>query len=146
MAKPGVYEIELGLPVEEFIYSDIRKKAEPAFTTNSVAKIIGRARETVYNAYLTEKGVKGGTKTYPLDGRNEPRLYSRRYWSKKDIYDLYDYFYSKPKVIASEDQVQWTRNSLMSKKELRSILEHEVSYYVQNKDGEFIKVFSAEDV
>lgn len=132
--------------VEEFVYSDIRKRAEPAFSNKSVAALIGRSRETVYNAYLTEKGVKGGTKTYPLDGKNTPAWYSRIYWSKKDIYDLYDYFLSKKGAHAVEGNVPRTRNNLMSKRELRAALEHEVSYFVQNDKGEFIKVFSAEDI
>ena len=132
--------------VEEFIYSDIKKKAEPAFSTDNAAKLVGRSRETVYNAYLTERGVMGGIKTYPLDGKNTPAWYSRRYWSKKDVYNLYDYFASKRGSHAKEGNVPRARNNLMSKKELRAALEHEVSYFVQNKDGEFVKVFSAEDL
>lgn len=132
--------------VQEFFLPHIRKKAEPAFGIRAVSEILGRTVQTIYNNYINDDVIIRPTKTYPLDGTMRSRRASPRYWSKQDIYDMYDVFASRHTVVKKDGTVSINNRQLQSKAELRAKLENQMVYFVQGKDGKMIRAFSAGDL
>lgn len=134
--------------VEEFVLSDVKRRAEPAFRTKNVGEMMNRTGITVRDVYQRDE-IPRPKKTYPLgDGKFTPLLYSAVYWSKKDIYNLHDYFMSRNRIKEKTDRSigQVNSKSLPSRAELRAILEHGTVYYVKDRKGQMVKVWKAEDV
>lgn len=131
--------------MEEFILSDVKRRAEPAFKTKSVGEMINRSGISVRDVYQ-EGHIPRPKKTYPLgDGKFTPLLYSAVLWSKQDVYNLHDYYMSKHGVKAkTETKPGETRSHrIPSRAELRSVLDHGTVYYVKDKKGQMVKVWKA---
>lgn len=134
--------------MEEFVLSSVKRRAEPAFRNKQVGEIMNRSGITVRDVYQQDL-IPRPKKTYPLgDGKNKPLLYSPVLWSKQDIYNLHDYYMSRPsqRGVKSKPGVKGNLQGLPTRAELRAALEHGTVYYVKGKDGQMHKVWKAEDV
>lgn len=134
--------------MEEFILSDAKKRAEPAFKTKHVGELVNRTGMSCRD-YYQQGSIPRPKKTYPLgDGKFTPLLYSTVLWSKEDIYNLHDFLMelhgiqSKTRTSAGNSG----RSDIPTRAELRASLEHGTVYYVQDKKGNMVKVWKAEDV
>lgn len=135
--------------VEEFILSEVKRRAEPAFRTKQAGEMMNRTGISARDVYQ-EGNIPRPKKTYPLgDGKFTPLLYSAVLWSKKDIYNLHDYYMSLHGVsFKSRHSPGETRSrGIPTRAELRAMLDHGTVYYVKDKKtGDMVKVWKAEDV
>lgn len=134
--------------VEEFVLSDVKRRAEPAFRTKEVAEMMNRTSITVRDVYQNDE-IPRPKKTYPLgDGKFTPVLYSPVYWSKQDVYNLHDYYMGKHNVKYKTDRATGNVNSrgIPTRAELRAMLDHGTVYYVEDDKGNMVKVWKAESL
>ena len=119
-----------------FVYSQIKRSHERAFTTLEVCQMVNRGRD-VLEKYMLRGDIAKPAMTYTLDGKFKPSKYMRR---EKDILDLHDYLmtihYGRPR---KDGEV--TPYPTPTKTELRAMMKHDVVYYVENDKGEKVKVF-----
>jgi hypothetical protein len=119
-----------------FIYSHIQRTHERAFTTKEVSKMVNRGRDVLEN-YILGGHIRKPEMTYALDGNYRPFKYM---WREKDIMELHDYIvtihFGRPR---KDGEV--TPYPTPTKAELRAMIAHDVVYYVENSEGEKVKVF-----
>lgn len=134
--------------MEEFIYSDVRRRAEPAFRTKEVAGMVNRSTITVRDIYQEDK-IPRPKKTYPLNGTGDftPLLYSPVLWSKRDIYRLHDVLVEgmvNSRINKKADKP--SPRDVPSRAELRAVLDHGTVHYIKDKTGQMVKVWEADGV
>src|SRR6478609_10659561 len=76
--------------VQKYVYSDVRRNGEQAFSTRQVEILIGRSQTSIKTA-LRSGMVHTPQLTYGLDENRNGYAY---YWCEKDIMELRDYFAS----------------------------------------------------
>lgn len=131
--------------MEEFVLSDVKRRAEPGFKADAVGEMVNRSGITCRDFY--QQGIiPRPKKTYPLgDGKFTPVLYSAVVWSKQDVYNLHDALMERHDKDNVSKKIGHTgRNDLPTRAELRAALEHGTVYYVQDKTGKMVKVWKAE--
>lgn len=134
--------------MEQFSYTYVRKYAEPAFRTKTVAEMVNRSPHTVRDCYQMG-GLPKPKKVYPLgDGKHTPLLYSPIMWSKKDVLNLHDYLLERAGVERMKRESVGVIGSgdLPPRSEVLAALDHGTVYYVKDKDGKMIKVWKADVV
>ena len=132
--------------MEEFILSDVKRRAEPGFRADAVGEMVNRTGITVRDVYQ-EGHIPRPKKTYPLgDGKFTPLLYSAVVWSKEDVYRLHDHLMEKHKIKERTEKSTGVsgRRDIPTRAELRAVLEHGTVYYVEDSDGKMVKVWKAE--
>lgn len=122
--------------VEGLIWSDVRKRAERAFTLQEVCSMIGRTRVTVELA-IVEGKIKAPQRIYTLDLDRKPGKYL---FSEKDVLDVHDYFLTVH-VGRPRADGKITPGKMPTKQELRAMMRHDTVLYVKNDDGEFVPVW-----
>lgn len=135
--------------MEEFVLSDVKRRAEPGFRAKAVGEIMNRSGITVKDVYQ-QGHIPRPMKVYPLgDGRNQPLLYSPVIWSKEDVYRLHDFYMGRERTKRSIDKKPGDvggGRGLPTRAELRAALEHGTVYYVKDKKGQMVKVWKAESL
>lgn len=123
--------------MQQYVYSDVRKNGEQAFSTNQVCDLINR-KERILNKYINEGMIRRPQITYSLENRNEHAYY----WSEKDIMDLHAFLstqhYGRPR---KDGKI--TPKDMPSASELRAMIRQGTVLYVKVGD-EFIPTWRAE--
>jgi len=70
-----------------YVWSDVRKRAEKAFTTKQVGAMIGRHRVNIERDILDGK-IKAPQRSYTLDSNRRLLYY---FFSEENVYDLHSY-------------------------------------------------------
>lgn len=118
-----------------YIWSDVRRRHDKAFTMKQVSVMLERHRVTIERDIL-RGNIRAPQASYSLS-TGAKRAY---YFSEQDVLDLHDYLLTvnigKPRpdgVINPKDMV--------SRNELKAMMKNDVMTYVKNDDGEFIPVW-----
>lgn len=122
---------------EKYIYSDVRRNGEQAFSTKQVAKMIHRHDATI-SQVLNSGKVQMPQRTYTLDEYRKPYAY---YWSEQDIFNLWEYF-KTVHIGRPRHDGRITPGNLPSAAELRAMIRQGTVFYVKVGD-EFIPTFDA---
>lgn len=126
--------------LEKYVYSDVRKNGEQAFSTRQVGQMIGRTPKTIKLA-VTDGWVKRPQVTYGFDeNRNEFAFY----WSEKDILELRDYLSTVHRGRPRKDGMV-TPQHLPTAAELRAQIRQGTVFYVKVGD-EFVPTWQAENI
>ncbi len=123
-----------------YVWSDVRKRMGPAFTTFQVAEMIGRHHVNI-RKYLVSGSIRRPQRAYSLDGRKLP---GKHYWSEKDVYELHDFLLTVHRGRPRKDG-QITPGNMPSKAELRAMMRHDTVMYVKQEDGTFVPVWKEVD-
>jgi hypothetical protein len=119
-------------------YSIVRRNGSKAYDLSEVSKLIDMKKVDILS-YINRRLVD------PPSGRLytiKNRVPGKWMWSEKDILDLrQSLFELAPKNKYGEP---YTSTKLISKPELLSRIRKDVSFYVRNENGEFVKVWRAE--
>lgn len=123
--------------VEVYVYSDVRRNGEQAFTTQQVKKMVRRGRAIISKA-INEGMIPAPQLTYSLDENRGTYAY---YWSEKDIMNLHDYLKT---VHIGRPRLDGRVNSgkLPSAAELRAMIRQGTVFYVKVGD-EFVPTWEA---
>jgi hypothetical protein len=122
---------------ERYVYSDVRRNGEQAFTTRQVCNFLNRGRLAL------ERAILRGDIRQPQKGKvttNEKGVYY--YWSEDDIFDAWEYFctvhYGRPR---KDGRV--TPKFLPTASELRAMIRQGTVFYVKVGD-EYVPTWGAE--
>lgn len=121
-----------------YVYSDVRRLAEIPYTTQQVAKMVGRNIVSIERAIL-DGSIKPPQRTKKLSTGN-PGPYM---WNEQQIMDLHDYFASLHYGAPRKDEKNTPKQTLTPKNQLRAMVRQETVLYVQNDKGEFIPTWEA---
>ena len=124
-----------------YTYSDVKKNMDPAFTTQEVAKMLNRRRETVERAILNGY-VEEPQHAYTLDENKRKFKYM---WHESNIMELHKHFSSMHKGRPRKDGLV-TPQKLLTARELRALVRNQEILYIRTDDGEFRPVWDAEDM
>lgn len=114
-----------------FIYSDVIKYMQNAFTLTEVSKILNKHRVTIQD-YMLEGKVRAPQKAVPI-GKPESEWWAYIF-SEDDVLELYDFILSAGRNI--ED--------LPNKRELTALLKNNIILYTKTSDGKFVPVWKAD--
>jgi hypothetical protein len=123
-----------------YTYSDVKKRREPAYTTQEVAKMILRSRLTLEYAIL-DGSIESPQYTY---GLNEHKRKFKYMWSEKNILEAHAYFSTVHRGRPRNDGLI-TPAPLPTVRELRALIRQEELLYVRLDNGEFVPVWRAPD-
>lgn len=115
-----------------YIWSDVKKRKENAFTLQEVCSMVGRHRVQV-ELYILEGKIKTPQRIYTLDGDKKPGKY---FFSESDVLDLHDYLLTVHIGRPRKDG-KITPGKMPTKAELRAIMKHDLVTYVKTDDNEF---------
>jgi hypothetical protein len=124
-----------------YVWSDVRKRAEKAFTMKQVGAMVGRHRVNIERDILNGN-IKAPQRSYTLDG-NKRLLYY--FFSEEDIFDLHSYLLTVHIGRPRKDGQILPRQTIPSKAELRAMIRHDIVTYVKTEDGEFVPVWKEQD-
>lgn len=123
-----------------YTYSDVKKRKEPAFTTEEVTHMINRGRLAIERALLSGKITKPQY-TYGLSQTKRKYQYL---WSEENIMEAHAYFSTVHRGRPRNDG-RITPQHLPTLRELRAMIRQEQLLYVKDEDGEFRPVWKAQD-
>lgn len=126
--------------LEKYVYSDVRRNGESAFSTRQVEKMVNRSQKTIKN--LIQHGmIRKPQATYGLDANRNEYAY---YWSEKDIMDLHAYLstvhYGRPR---NDGLV--TPKPMPTASELRAMIRQGTVFYIKVGD-EFVPTWKADSI
>ena len=123
-----------------YTYSDVKKRLSPAFTTQEVAKFLGRRRETIERAIL-RGDIEEPQHAYTLDENKRKFKYL---WHESNIMELHAYYSSVHRGRPRKDGLI-TPQRLPTARELRALCRNQEILYIKVGD-EFRPVWDAEDM
>jgi hypothetical protein len=123
-----------------YVWSDVRKRMEKAFTLKEASSIIQRHRVQV-EKYILAGAVKPPQKIYALDGTMRPGRYML---SESDILDLHAYLLTVHRGRPRKDG-QITPGEMPTRQEIKAIMREEVETYVKTADGRFVRAYREND-
>lgn len=123
-----------------YTYSEVRKRKQPAFTTEEVAGMMNREPLAVYRA-LGRGDIDPPQHVYAMMDRDRIMKYM---WSEDDVMRVHDYFsnvhYGRPR---KDGMI--TSYKMPTKREVRAMINQETVLYVKNDDGEFVPTWKAQE-
>lgn len=119
-----------------YVWSDVRKRMEKAFTLQQVCAMVGRHRVQV-ELYILEGKIKTPQRIYTLDGEKKPGKY---FFSESDVLDLHDYLLTVHIGRPRKDG-KITPRDMPTRAEMRALMKHDLVTYVKNEDGEFSPIW-----
>lgn len=122
-------------------YTEVKRRAEIAYTTKEVCKMINRTRPVLENAIL-DGNVPAPQKTYYLSGNGFKQLEWYR-WGEKDIFAAWEYFCTVHRGRPRKDGLI-TPAPLPTAAELRAMIRQEIILYTKTEDGDFVPSWRAE--
>lgn len=123
-----------------YVWSDVRKKMERAFTLMQVSKMIGRNRVQI-ELYILEGKIKAPQRAYSLDGEKKPGKYL---FSESDVLDLHDYLLTVHRGRPRADG-RITPGPMPTKAELRAMMKHDMVTYIKTDDNQFRPIWKEVD-
>jgi hypothetical protein len=123
-----------------YVWSDVKKRHEKAFTMQQVSKMIGRHRTNI-ECDILAGNIKAPQRSYVLENRR-PLYY---YFTEENVFDLHDYLLTVHVGRPRKDGKIVPRSTLPSKAELRAMMKNDIVTYVKTEDGEFIPVWKEQD-
>lgn len=121
-----------------YVYSDVRRMAERAFTTQQVCDMINRGWRSVIQVVLDEE-IRTPQHTYTIDEKRHKYKYM---WNEENIMELHAYFASVHRGRPRKDGLI-TPAPMPSARELRAMIRQESILYVKQGD-EFVPTWKAE--
>lgn len=125
--------------VAKYVYSDVRKNGEMAFTSKQVGEMVDRTPANIA-LQISRGNVRTPQHTYGLD---ENRNFFKYMWCEKDIMDLHAYL-STVHIGRPRKDGEISTRRLPSATELRAMIRQGTVLYVKNEDGEFVPTWQAE--
>jgi hypothetical protein len=123
-----------------YVWSDVRKRMENAFTLQQVAAMIGRHRVQLQN-YILNGDIATPQRVYTLDGEKKPGKY---FFSEADVLDLHDYLLTVHIGRPRKDG-KITPGKMPTKAELRAMMKHDMVTYVKTAENEFKPIWKEVD-
>lgn len=120
-----------------FINSEVRKRHQKAWTTSDVQRFLSSGRTKIQEA-INEDYIPAPYKIESLAGTGKKWKYL---WTEKDIFRLHDYFLTIHRGRPRKDGQTTTESKIPTRAELRARMNDEVSYFVQDSAGNFVKVW-----
>lgn len=121
-----------------YVYSDVRKMGERAFTTREVGEMIGISRRTIERAILGGN-IREPQYTYGLTDKRQKHGYM---WNEKSIMELHAYLLTIHIGRPRNDGLI-TPMKMPSARELRAMIRQDTILYVKKGD-QFIPTWKAE--
>jgi hypothetical protein len=119
-------------------YSYVRKNSDKAYKLADVSQLIEKSTNYIMSHMQRNLVKRPSGRTYNITSKM-PKDFM---WSSRDILDLRDSIYDlAPKNKYGEPYSNFT---LISKAELLNKMHKDVSMYIKNENGEFIKIWRAE--
>lgn len=122
-----------------YVYTDVLRRKERAFTTTEVCKLVNRSKVTVENALIND-AIEKPQFTY---GLNEQRKLFQYMWRKEDVMALHEYLASLHRGRPRKDG-KTANNNLPTPRELRAMMNEEEPLYVRQGD-EFIPTWRVKE-
>ncbi len=119
-----------------YVWSDVRKRMERAFTLQEVCKLIGRHRVQIEN-YILDGKIRAPQRIYSLDENRTPGKY---YFSESDVLGVHDFLLTVHIGRPRRDG-KVTPGKMPTKAELRALMKHDVMTYIKTDDNEFRPVW-----
>lgn len=126
--------------LDKYVYSDVRRNGEMAFSTRQVEQMIGRSQKTIKNA-IADGMIRKPQRTYGIDAERNGYAY---YWSEKDIMELHDYLKTVHCGRPRKDG-RVTPKELPTASELRAMIRQGTVFYVQVGD-KFVPTWRADNI
>lgn len=125
--------------LEKYVYSDVRRNGEQAFSTRQVLQLLRRKDKEFITRAIKEGMINAPTLTYGID---ENRNSYGFYWREKEIMDFHDYLKTVHIGRPRKDGGINTGN-LPTTAELRAAIRQGTVFYVKVGD-EFVPTWQAE--
>lgn len=122
-----------------YSYTDVRRRAEKAYTTKEVCQLLNRGRDSIAHAIM-RGDITPPQITYGLSEHKKRHKYM---WSEKDILEAHAYFRQQHKGPPRKDGLI-TVQSMPTETELRAMMRQEVVMYQKQEDGTFVPTWRAE--
>lgn len=123
-----------------YVWSDVRKNMQRAFTLQQVSAMIGRHRVQL-QTYILNGDIKSPQRIYTLDGDKKPGKY---FMSESDVLALHDYLLTVH-VGRPRNDGKITPGKMPTKAELRAMMKHDVVTGVMRPGGEFVPTWKEVD-
>lgn len=118
-----------------YVFSDVLKTMQHAFSVTEVAEILGRHRMTI-DGYIREEKIQAPQRIYDLEGRTPGKYF----FSEDDVLGLHDYL--SEKHIGNPRKDGLTSNKLkMNKSELRALVQQGQVLYTTDEKGNFVPIW-----
>jgi uncharacterized protein (DUF1778 family) len=130
----------------DFVLSDVKRRAQQAFDTRDVGKLLNRNYKTILMR-LSQGAIN---KPYMIYRRNNPmnnlNSFQGRYkWSEDDVLALHDFYLSTPGGRPRKDGLIQPGPRLPTRLELIAMMKQNRLTYIQDGDGNFVPLFDQPD-
>lgn len=125
--------------VMTYVYSDVRKMGQRAFSTMEVSQMINRSRRVIEEAIL-RGDIREPQSVYSLTGKPKRVAYK---WREEDIMDLHAWLMTIHRGRPRLDGEIVPASNLPTARELRAMIRQETVLYVKQGD-KFVPTWKAE--
>lgn len=125
--------------VETYVYSDVRRNGEQAFTTRQVLELLNRKDKEFIGKAIKEGMINQPTLSYGIDENRNPYGF---YWREQEIMDLHEYL-KTVHIGRPRNDGRINTGNLPTTAELRARIRQGTVFYVKVGD-EFVPTWQAE--
>lgn len=118
-----------------YVYSEVLKTMQQAYTLAEVAKMVGRSKDRVYR-YISEGLIAPPQREYLLD---QPDRLGRYWFSEDDVLDLIEYMSTVHWGRPRKDGMI-TNDRTPTRRDMRAMMKQHQVIYVK-EDGEFVPIW-----
>lgn len=126
--------------LEQYVYSDVRRNGERAWSTRQVEEFVNRSQRTI-KSLIANGDIRKPQSTYGLDENRNEYAY---YWSEKDIMDLHAHL-SNVHIGRPRKDGRVTPKDMPTASELRAMIRQGTVLYVKQGD-KFVPTWRADTI
>jgi hypothetical protein len=118
-----------------YLWSDVRKKMQTAFTISEVARMMGRHPDRIWR-YIAAGAINPPQQAYTIDDRRNPTI---NFYSEDDVLEIHEYMTTIHRGRPRKDGR--ITNNMPNRDEIRSMTQTRRFLYVKDDDGKFVPVW-----
>ena len=130
--------------VVEFVLSDVRRKAQQAFDTIEVAKLLNRSKENIL-LHLGRGAINPPVKIGTQDSKVPKYEFGYYKWSEDDVLALHEHYLTVGSGRPRKDGIIYSAARIPTRLELIAMMKQNRMYYVKAADGTFVPIFDQPD-
>ena len=119
-----------------YLYSDVKRKRQQAFTVKEAATLLGRHRDRLWT-WIRWGKIDPPQQAYTLDDRRKPTV---NYYSEDDVVNIHDFMLTVHRGRPRKDG-RITLGRMPNRAEIAGMVKARRVLYIKKDDGEFVPVW-----
>lgn len=130
--------------VVQFVWSDVKRMMQQAFSTAEVAKLLNRSKKNLFE-HLDAGAINAPYKIGVQKGHGKGKEFGYYKWSEDDVIAMHEHYLTVGRGRPRKDGTLKAAPRIPSRMELIAMIRQNRMVYVQDSEGNFVPIFDQPD-